>query len=408
MNLSESELLRYALDSGIIDIDTVQRQFEMNERKKYLELHPYSIWQGNDGKWHTYIPDENKGRIPKKRKTQNEIENLVIDYWKDKEEVITIKDVFEEWNNRRRDLGKISDATHLRIKQTFARHYSEFGKKNIKTLTDEDVADFLEEEIAKHKLTPRGFASLKSLTRGMLKRAKKRKLISFNIEEMFDDMDISDKDFEVIVKNDMDEVFDEVEYPIMIDYLISHIDMRNLAILLMFVTGCRVGEVVALKYDMFFNDNKSFLVQRTETRYKDEQGKDVYEVKDKPKTLAGIRTIIIPSDYHWIYGELRKLNPFGEYTFMDNGERLNTHQIRKRMYRICNKLGIKQKSPHKARKTYGSILLDNNLDAKFIETQMGHTSIQCSETYYHKNRRKLETRQKMVDDMQEFKIKQVF
>lgn len=38
-NLNENQLLKYAIENGIIDIDTIQRQIVMNERKKYLEMH---------------------------------------------------------------------------------------------------------------------------------------------------------------------------------------------------------------------------------------------------------------------------------------------------------------------------------------------------------------------------------
>ena len=44
------------------------------------------------------------------------------------------------------------------------------------------------------------------------------------------------------------------------------------------------------------------------------------------------------------------------------------------------------KSPHKIRKTYGSILLDNHIDNKLIIEQMGRTDIRCTEEHYHRNR----------------------
>ena len=47
----------------------------------------------------------------------------------------------------------------------------------------------------------------------MLKRAKKRKLISFNVTEIFNDLDVSDKDFALTIINMEEEVFDESEMP---------------------------------------------------------------------------------------------------------------------------------------------------------------------------------------------------
>ena len=39
VNLSDREILNFALESGIIDVDIVRQNIEMNERKKFLEKH---------------------------------------------------------------------------------------------------------------------------------------------------------------------------------------------------------------------------------------------------------------------------------------------------------------------------------------------------------------------------------
>ena len=64
-NLTDRELLNFAFENGMIDFDTIQKQFEMNERKKYLEMHTHAIWQGKDNGYYTYLTDETqkKGRI---------------------------------------------------------------------------------------------------------------------------------------------------------------------------------------------------------------------------------------------------------------------------------------------------------------------------------------------------------
>ena len=54
--MQDSELLKYALEHGMINMSYVQEQMEMNKRKEMLEKHPYAIWKGKDGKWRTYSP----------------------------------------------------------------------------------------------------------------------------------------------------------------------------------------------------------------------------------------------------------------------------------------------------------------------------------------------------------------
>ena len=103
----------------------------------------------------------------------------------------------------------------------------------------------------------------------------------------------------------------------------------------MFLTGARIGEVVALKHTDFTHN--TFNIRRTETRYKNADGKYVREVKDYPKTAAGIRTAIIPDAYSWLVKEIQKLNPFQDYIFVKDGNRISTQSIRMRQKRICKK-----------------------------------------------------------------------
>lgn len=397
------ELLKYAIENGMIDLSYVQAQIEMNKRKEILEKHTYKIWKGSDGKWYTYLPDKEKGRILKKRVSRASIEDDVISYWKEELENPTIKEVFEEWNNRRLELKKISPATHVRNCQIFNRHYADFGKRRIKCIDSDDIGDFLEEQIPKHGLSAKAFSNLKTITRGLLKRAKKRKLITFNVEEIFQELDTSETDFKKVIKEDCQEVFSEEEMPKMLRYLSDNLDVKNIGILLMFVTGIRVGELVALKHEVF--DGNSFKIRRTETRYLDGNGKNVYAVKEFPKSAAGVRTVIIPKNFTWLCDVIRKLNPYGEYIFVDaNGKRMTTNCIRRRMERNCKLLGIYRKSPHKIRKTYGTILLDHNIDNRLIMDQMGHTDIICTENHYHRNRKSIDRKAEILDSIPEFQI----
>lgn len=402
ISMSDAELLKFAIENGMLDAALVQEKIEMQRREELLKKHPYKIWEGKDKKWYTYLPDKEKGRILKKKVTLKAIENDVIKYWQAELENPTVCEVFEEWNDRRLELKKISNATHLRNRQIFNRHYKEFGNKKIKSVDQEDFEEFLVEQIPMYELTAKAFSNLKTITRGFLKRAKKRKLIDFNVEELFQELDTSESDFKKNIREDYEEVFSEEEMPIMIEYLEKNPDMMNLGILLMFVTGARIGEVVALKHADFYGN--TFKIHRTETRFMNQDGKYVCAVKDFPKSQAGIRTAIIPKDYSWMARALQQQNPFDEYIFVKNGIRITTHAMRMRLKRICEKLSIYHKSPHKIRKTYGTILLDNHIDNKLIMGQMGHTDILCTENHYHRNRRSIDRKSEIISAIPEFKV----
>lgn len=403
ISMSDAELLKFAIENGMLDTALVQEKIEMQRRKELLEKHPFKIWEGQNGCWYTYLPDDTKRRMLKKRNTRDEIEDIIIRYWKEQLENPTIEEVFSEWNDRRLELKKISAATHLRNKQVFNRHFSSFGERKIKHVQPEEIEEFLEEQIPEHDLTAKAFANLKTVTRGFLKRAKKRKLVNFNVEELFQELDVSEVDFKKVIKEDYQEVFSEEEMPVIVKYLEDNPDLRNLGILLMFVTGTRIGEIVTLKREDFVQN--TFKIRRTETRYCDMDGKYICEVKEYPKSQAGVRTVIVPDDYTWIVERLLALNYDQEYIFMEEGKRLTTQAIRMRLKRVCRKTAIYHKSPHKIRKTYGSILLDNHIDNRLIIGQMGHTEILCTENHYHRNRRSIERKSGIISAIPEFQVR---
>ena len=123
-----------------------------------------------------------------------------------------------------------------------------------------------------------------------------------------------------------------------------------------------------------------------------------------PKTEAGIRNVVIPHGCAWIIQKLRNMSAFCEYIFFTDGHRINTYSFRNRLRTVCKNTGCVQKSPHKIRKTYCTILLDHSVDNQMVISQMGHSNISCSETYYHRDRKNLQKKQKIMDSIDEFMV----
>lgn len=246
----------------------------LNKRKELIEKHPYSIWKGKEGLWHTYLPDTEKKRIHKRSSTRQGIEDIVADYWKEQIENPTVKDIYEQWIT-----GKLSR---------------------------EEI--FILNIIHEKNLTAKGYSNLRTLIYGIFKLAKKKKYI-----------------------------------------ISSQLDLINLGLLLAFKTGVRPGELAALQKEDLLD--RSVDVHRTEIHYQNEDGENVYEVRDFPKTEAGIRTVLIPKQALWIVKEIKRQNPFGEYVFMKNGKRIRTYSFTWRLKSICQKLDIPVRSLNKIRKT---------------------------------------------------------
>lgn len=374
----------------------------MKKRYELLNNHPYRIWCGSNGKWYTYLPDEMKGRILIKKSTKEDVENIVIKY---QESIIlnpTVEELFDEWNDHRRNIGRIAKSSHTRLRQVFDRHFKDFGKRRIANIKESEWIDFLETQVFEHNLSSKAFASLKSITKGMLKWAKRQGIITYNPELMLSELDLSDVVFSKKIKEDYEEVFDENETQKVLNYLINHRDIRNNGIILLFVSGMRVGELVGIKpQDINLNLN-TVKIRRTETRFK-EGNKTIFSIKEYPKTTAGIREIVIPSSYSWLLKELFIKSKEQEFVFEENGKRLTTLLIRKRIYSVCKKIGIYKKSPHKIRATYDTILLDNGVDKRTVKDQMGHSDISISEKNYHRNRKTIKNKAAIIDSITDFR-----
>lgn len=379
-------MLKYAIENGIIDPEYVREQIEMNKRKEILERHPYSIWQGKDEKWYTYLPDEIKGRILKKCIKKCDLEDKIIDYWKQELENPTVKNVYDEWTEGKLSREEISYATKNRYDRQFNECLNEFGKRRIKSIEPYEIEEFILNCIYNNSLTPKGYSNLRTLMYGIFRRAKKRGFISYSITEIIQDMEISKKAFRKIKRKDDELIFMENEVPKVIEYIISNKhDLIGLGILLLFKTGLRPGELAGLEWCDI--NNNIIHVCRTEVRYDTNSEKNIYTVRNFPKTEAGIRNVIIPENSMWILKEIRSMNPFGKYVFEENGVRIKTYQFSQRLETICKNTGITKKSLNKIRKTYGTILIDAHINESLIISQMGHTDINTTKNYYYKNRK---------------------
>ena len=396
--------LKYAIENGIINLSHIQEQIEMNKREEILKEYRDSMWKASDGYWKIRMTyDETGQRKMFKRKCKQDLEDLIVKTHREKIENPKVKTIFEEWAQRKFDLKKISVQTYQRYHQDFVRFFGTLGEQKIRNLESGDISNFLEEQISEHNLTAKAFCNLKTITRGTLKWAKRNKLIDWNVQELFYDLDVTDKSFKKIIKEDSKEVFNDAEMKRIVEYLKENQDMVNFGILLMFVTGLRVGELSALKWEDWDSNTGIIRIRRTEVRHY-ENHKGIFEVKDFPKTEAGIRNVVVPQGCIWILQKLRNMSAFCEYIFSKDGKRLNTYSFRNRLRTVCKNTGCVQKSPHKIRKTYCTILLDHSVDNQMVISQMGHSNISCSETYYHRDRKNLQKKQKIMDSIDEFMV----
>lgn len=394
--VTKNEVLNYAIEHGIIDLSYIENKIEMNKREELLKKHPYEIWIGKDNRYYTYFPEKDNKRMLKSRNTRQKIEDCIVDFWKQEMENPTIYELYIEWVNGKLKREEITITTKNRYDRQYKESMIEFGKNRIKAIEEYDIEKFLLEAIHAHKMTAKGFSNLRTLILGIFKLAKKKKLIQYSIKNVIDDMDISKKVFRKVKHEDDELIFMDEEVEKVLNYFKQHkLDLKDLGILLLFYTGMRPGELSALTWDDV--NGNIIKIHSTEIRYENENKEYIYEVRDFPKTEAGIRDVIVPQSQLWILKEIKTLNPSGKYVFEQHGQRIRTCLFDDRIRRICSKLKIKEKSLNKIRKTYATTLIDKRVDDSLIIAQMGHTDITTTKNYYYKNRKNMQQKSLIID-----------
>lgn len=394
--MTHEELLNFAITNGMLDTTLIQQEYDM---ANYLSKHPYAIWQGKNGRWYSYLPDNKKGRKQIVKTSKQDIEKIIIDYWKDQDKNPTIEELFDEWLTYKVDVDKIKKSTRDRYQQDYNLYLSSMGNWKIYGVTSLDIEDYLKKIIHENEMTDKRFCNLKTILKGVFVRAKKRGYVDFNIREVLEDLDVPRNAFKKTPRDDDSQIFYAQEEEKIINYIMDNQTSKNMALLFMFKTGMRIGEVVSLKREDI-GDNTIY-VHRTETRYKDDNGNDVFDVDERPKTEAGIRHIIVKDDYVWMLKKMKEQTPENEYVFIHKGRRCTTQIIRRQLQSICKKLDIKPKSTHKIRKTYGTKLYDSGIPKSIICQQMGHTDISCLEKHYYRVRQNDEEKAQAINSIPE-------
>lgn len=401
LELSDKELLQFAMDSGMIDPNTIRKQIEMNERKKFLEMHDYNIWKGKNGLWYTYLPDDTKGRKLVKKKTKEEIDNAIVNYYKSKESEPTIRWVFDSWMSDKLRYGEIQKQSYDRYYTDFDRYFvnnkdfKNYSERKIKYITEDDLEEFVKITISSMNLTQKAYSGLRTIINGIFKYAKKKKYSQISITNFMGDLDLSRRSFKKNIKLKENEVYQDGEIDTLTSYLRLHSnDMRCQGLLLIFETGMRIGELCSLKPCDIKDDY--IHVQRTEVKYKNDSGKWEMSVRDFPKSEAGDRYIIITDNAKKTIKNILNIRSDSEYLFSENGKRIRSNGFRRKLERVCNELGIKYRSNHKIRKTYGTMLIDSGVDESIIAEQMGHVDISTTKKYYYFSNKSQEKKKEQI------------
>lgn len=145
---------------------------------------------------------------------------------------------------------------------------------------------------------------------------------------------------------------------------------RDIAVVeLMFATGMRVSELCSLKRSDLDLINKTVLIY----------GKGA---KERVLQIGNDDTIKALNRYYLSFE--KQIERVG-YLFVNRlGERLSEQSVRFMINKYCQMAGIQLHiTPHMFRHSFATLLLEQDVDIRYIQRMLGHSSITTTEIYTH-------------------------
>lgn len=390
--------LKLELETNIISLDEVREKKKLMNKKiqeLVLNIHPYSIKQmeGKDTRWFTTVKEEGEKRKIIKKNTREEIIEYLIDFYGvgEKKKDITLRTLYPQWRDYKMSCTK-KPTTIVRIEADWKAFYLNDPIIDIplKKMTSNQITKWLNERIIKDGITQKKkFYNLITIFKNVFEYAYNEHLIEENTysratyrKDLFDDFQKPSDETQVFTDEEKEEI-------IRLAYkgFEEHKDQSSyLAIALLFQTGLRVGELVALEESDYNKEEKTLHISKSEHRdyIINEDGSMSYsgaKIGD-PKKKASIRTLNLSDEACYILDTIIANNKArgqkdADFIFVYRQRRLQTVGVLKKIYKLCDELDVTRRSTHKIRKTILSNLVNVCLqegigDISAIREYAGH------------------------------------
>lgn len=161
-----------------------------------------------------------------------------------------------------------------------------------------------------------------------------------------------------------------------------------------YYTGCRVSELLGLKYEDFDLINKTLTIRRqvVEEPTFDRENKTVYELcESELKSAASFRTLPITEELRkefllhsvWHKTDQIKNGYRTNYVFTTaTGNFYYRKSVAQSLNRYYKRIGVENKGVHTYRHTFGTNLCKNGVPIQVASSLLGHSDINVTAKYY--------------------------
>ena len=389
---SADDILSTIYEEGILNEDGVR----LIMRKKHLQFvlshHEHKIWQSADGRWKTYITDEESGKRKQiSRESREDLEDFLYDkYLAEDEELAkkraTMESLYDDWAEYKSLF--VSEATIKRDRNTWKALYKDapIVKKPLVSITKTELERWLLSVIRSKNMNSHQFTNFISVVRQLMAYAEEIGIIESNPAEK---IHIQKKR---ILKPEVKgpaitQVFMEDERQMLIKHAMEqyakHRDtvqiFTSLAIAFLLYVPLRRGELVALRFDDL-DGNRLYLT--------DSYSHDMKCLKGRLKDIEGWRTVDVVPPALEIIEKIRQERirlgmPTDGCIFTVNEKYGSLYSaLGKSINKYCDEIGIPRRSLHKTRKTCASKMHADGVNDLIIQAQLGHKDLRTTFNSY--------------------------
>ena len=389
---SADDILSTIYEEGILNEDGVR----LIMRKKHLQFvlshHEHKIWQSADGRWKTYITDEESGKRKQiSRESREDLEDFLYDkYLAEDEELAkkraTMESLYDDWAEYKSLF--VSESTIKRDRNTWKALYKDapIVKKPLVSVTKTELERWLLSVIRSKNMNSHQFTNFISVVRQLMAYAEEIGIIESNPAEK---IHIQKKR---ILKPEVKgpaitQVFMEDERQMLIKHAMEqyakHRDtvqiFTSLAIAFLLYVPLRRGELVALRFDDL-DGNRLYLT--------DSYSHDMKCLKGRLKDIEGWRTVDVVPPALEIIEKIRQERirlgmPTDGCIFTVNEKYSSLYSaLGKSINKYCDEIGIPRRSLHKTRKTCASKMHADGVNDLIIQAQLGHKDLRTTYNSY--------------------------
>lgn len=403
MDLTKNDLIDFLCKCDKIDLSKMCEEIEMSKKLDIINKHKqhFSITLGKDGRYRTYLPDKNgkKGKCLRKS-SLDDLEKSIVDFYSSEKE-LSFKDVYLQWRSVQDEL--VTNNSIYRYNTDYKRFFEnkEFEKRQIETITEDDLKVYFCKTIIDNKLNKTSFKHLYGYVKCTFDKAYREEKINKNpmlflqckqfykyceeIEKPIEKSIIGKEDFKLLLQRLKQ---DHIEKP---DYIPSY------AVEFSSLTGMRVAEIVALKWSDIDDNNSMFHIRRSE---KYDRIKKVYYI-DKTKNKKN-RVFPIDAEIDKFFKNLKKIEMkygfLSEYIFSNENGRLHAPVVSSCIKNKCKQIGITERGIHAFRKTLNSTMRVNGVSDVVASSLLGHSS-EVNRQYYTFDVSSIEDKKAIIENV---------